>query len=207
LVNASDVCGSTTVMLLSATSDEADDAPGDDDGETTGDVQGATPGTPDFDLTLRAERDRTGPGRTYSVRYSARDGSTNETIQSGLVTVPIDVGGVVEPLIMTVDLVAGAAGPDGALLRWDPIAGALNYNVVVADLGGVIETADRIDLGAVSCLEADSVDTDTSGNEDSVDPALGAARIYFVDYDDGRRISYGTETARKPRIPASGDCP
>jgi len=76
-------------------------------------------------------------------------------------------------------------------------------------LGGMYcsEEYGGIDLGAVSCLEADSPDTETSGNEDSVDPALGTVRIYFVDYDDGRRISYGTETARKPRLPAGGDCP
>ena len=31
--------------------------------------------------------------------------------------------------------------------------------------------------------------------------------VYVVEYDDGMRISYGAESAGKPRIVLAGDCP
>jgi len=205
--SAADLCGPTVVTLQAAVSDEADDLPGPDDGETTGDVQGALPGAPDFDLSLRAESHRTGGGRTYTVQYSARDASGNETVGVIPVSVPVEIGGVSEPLILTVDLAPSGAGPPGAVISWSAVPGALHYNVIAADLGGVNETADAIDLGVVVCIEAHSLDTTTAGFADTVIPAVGTARIYLAEYDDGRRVSYGTETARKPRRASSGDCP
>jgi hypothetical protein len=85
-------CDPSPVMLLqSITSSEPDDAPGRGDGATTSDVQGAAAGTPDFDVSLRAERDGRGPGRTYSARYRSTDASGNVGMGIGTVVVPHDL--------------------------------------------------------------------------------------------------------------------
>ncbi len=71
-----DACDpSPQVILATVTSSEPDDAPGGGDGNTTNDIQGAILGIPDFDVLLRAERAGNGPGRTYTIRYQARDAS------------------------------------------------------------------------------------------------------------------------------------
>jgi len=72
-VTASDDCDTPLVRLVSITSNEPDDAPGNDDGKTSNDIQGADFGTADFDFLLRAERAHTGTGRVYTVTYSAED--------------------------------------------------------------------------------------------------------------------------------------
>ncbi|HKQ97388.1 MAG TPA: hypothetical protein VJV75_05905 [Candidatus Polarisedimenticolia bacterium] len=77
-----------TITLVSVVSDELDDAPGKKDGETVNDIQGATLGTADFDLQLRAERDSTLDGRQYTITYSATDCFGRTTTGSGVVLVP-----------------------------------------------------------------------------------------------------------------------
>jgi hypothetical protein len=104
-VSVVEVCGSPTIVLLSVTSNEPDDAAGDADGNTTGDIQGVTTGTDDRAFQLRAE---TGPvfgGRRYLVTYTATDASNNKGIGRTAVSVqaprkisppiePIDVPGI-----------------------------------------------------------------------------------------------------------------
>jgi hypothetical protein len=86
-----DVCDpNPSVTLVSVTSSEPDDAPGIGDGQTTGDIAGAEPGTPDWDLDLRAERAGTGSGRSYQLTYRAVDASGNATLAVAVVTVPHD---------------------------------------------------------------------------------------------------------------------
>ncbi len=72
-VSAESVCGNTTFVLTSITSNEPDDAPGGSDGNTVGDIQEATIGSPDVDFLLRAERDSQGDGRIYTIVYTATD--------------------------------------------------------------------------------------------------------------------------------------
>jgi len=81
---------SPRITLLDAASSEPDDDRGD--GHTSGDIQGTKPGTADFRLRLRAERDGRGPGRTYTLRYLAEDEWDNQTIGETLVIVPHDMG-------------------------------------------------------------------------------------------------------------------
>jgi len=64
-----------------------------------------------------------------------------------------------------------------------------------------------VSLGAVQCVAAARVSPDTLGLEDSAAPAAGRAFFYLVEYNDGARSGYGTESAPKPQIPGSGDCP
>jgi hypothetical protein len=86
-INATDVCdASPSVMLVSITSNESDDANGD--GHTTGDIQQAAAGTDDRAFLLRAEREGGGAGRRYEVTYTASDASGNASTAAAVVTVP-----------------------------------------------------------------------------------------------------------------------
>jgi outer membrane protein assembly factor BamB len=90
---ALDICDpNLTVSLVSATSNEPDDASGPGDGSTTGDISAAEFLTPDGEAMIRAERDGTGTGRIYELIYSAADASGNATPASAIVTVPHDEG-------------------------------------------------------------------------------------------------------------------
>jgi len=87
---AQDRCGTEVrVELVAATSSEPDDAPGNQDGRTSHDIQGAEVGAPDTQVLLRAERDGKGSGRVYSLEYRAVDRSGN--IATGLVTIEVPV--------------------------------------------------------------------------------------------------------------------
>jgi hypothetical protein len=76
---------SPAVTLVSATSNEPDDAPGGADGSTTKDVLVVDDDT----LRLRAERDETGSGRVYTITYRATDDCGNSATDSATVTVPL----------------------------------------------------------------------------------------------------------------------
>jgi len=80
----------TTVELVSVTSNEPDNGLGD--GDTTGDISGATLGTDDRSVQVRAERSGTGTGRIYTFVYRVTDGSGNATEATATVTVPHDQG-------------------------------------------------------------------------------------------------------------------
>ncbi|HEV8201859.1 MAG TPA: thrombospondin type 3 repeat-containing protein [Candidatus Polarisedimenticolia bacterium] len=86
-----------SVVLVSVSSSEPDDAPGSGDGETTQDIFGAEIGTGDSEVWLRAERNASGPGRTYTLRYRATDASGNVTDGSASVRVPVSRGSGVDP--------------------------------------------------------------------------------------------------------------
>ena len=73
-----------TLELVSVTSNEPDNAPGGDDGNTTNDVVKVD----DYTFNFRAERNEKGAGRTYTVTYRATDASGNSATQSAAVTVP-----------------------------------------------------------------------------------------------------------------------
>jgi hypothetical protein len=75
-----------TVTLVSVTSSEPDNAPGDEDGNTTNDVVIVDQDT----FQLRAERSDPGPGRVYTITYEATDACGNTTTESATVTVPLN---------------------------------------------------------------------------------------------------------------------
>ncbi len=77
-----------TVRLLSIVSSEPDNGLGD--GDVSDDIQEADLGTDDRRFLLRAERGGTGPGRTYTVIYEARDTAGNTTQGSVKVVAPHD---------------------------------------------------------------------------------------------------------------------
>lgn len=89
MVMANDICDpAPSLVLTSIVSNEPDDAPGNGDGNTTDDIQGASVGTPDFEFELRAERAGSGSGRTYTVTYTATDACGLSTSASADVFVP-----------------------------------------------------------------------------------------------------------------------
>ena len=93
MVSATDQCGDPGIVLDSVSSSEPDNAPGGGDGNTVDDIRGAKPGTADFKFYLRAERAGSGPGRTYSMRYTAADASGNSASGGAEVRVPKSRGG------------------------------------------------------------------------------------------------------------------
>jgi hypothetical protein len=86
-VDVTDRCDpSASFELVSVTSSEDDNGRGD--GDTVGDIQGATMGTPDTAFLLRAERAGGGDGRVYTIVYRATDGSGNVALATAYVRVP-----------------------------------------------------------------------------------------------------------------------
>ena len=198
-VTVTDNCGTPAFVLTSVTSSEADDGVGD--GNTVSDIQGVLPGTADVQFKLRAERAGSGFGRVYTSAYTARDGSGNETTRSGFAVVPHDQHGVVDPVMLSIEKTAS-----GTTVSWTGVAGAGYYNVIRGNLESIMDAGPVIDLGAVLCVVAHSAALSTVGNEDTELPRAGGAFFYLVEYNDGTSSSYGTESASKPRAPASGAC-
>jgi photosystem II stability/assembly factor-like uncharacterized protein len=196
-VTAGDLCSAVTVSLQQAVSSEPDDAPGAADGETTSDIQGASAGTADFDIDLRAERDATGSGRVYTLTYEARDTAGNQATADVPVPVPLDQGGVVEPVILQVL----PSSDTGTVIEWTPVAGAVSYNVVRGLLGNFTSNPNGFDLGDVVWVEYGSADASTAGDEDTENPASpGEVFFYLVEPINGCCPGYSTESAPKPRV-------
>jgi hypothetical protein len=84
---AYDACGTPSLVLTALSSTEVDDAPGEVDGNTVGDIQGAALGTADRTFDLRAETGAYFGGRRYLVTYALVDASGNRAVWRGGVTV------------------------------------------------------------------------------------------------------------------------
>ncbi len=197
-VTVTDICDpNPTFRLISITSNEPDNGIGD--GDTENDIQGADFGTADVNFQLRAERTGGGDGRVYTITYEAMDMSGNTAISESTVVVPHDMS---EPLILAVE------EQFGTVLHWPPVLGAFTYNVIRGSVANITETADSLDLGPVVCLKAHSVTPNTFGSfsGDQQVPAMGEAFFYLSEFNNGTYTSYGTESAAKPRLPATGAC-
>ena len=200
-VTVVDLCGSASFSLVSVSSNEPDDAPGGGDGSTSGDIQGVEAGTADTSFLLRAERDASGDGRVYSIVYQAVDVAGNISQRTISVVVPHDQGGVTQPLDLNVREDAA-----GTVVEWNHVPGALFYNVIRGELANMRDNGIAVDLGAVHCIEAGSLDLSTAGSEDAALPSPGRAFFYLAEYNDGWTSSYGQESVSRPRVPGSGGC-
>jgi hypothetical protein len=198
------VCGVAAVELMSVDSDEMDDNPTAGDGRTDGDIQDADPGTPDQQFRLRAERDESGGGRTYTVTYRAIDPAGKAAIAAATVFVPRDLGGVTEPLNLAVRETAA-----GTVVEWNEVPGAFFYNLVRGEVKNLRDAGDHYDLGPLACLAGGTTATNILGAEDTGLPPIGEAFFYLIEYNDGLASSYGTANAAKPRLapPGPGNCP
>ena len=199
-----DTCAADNLVLISVTSDEADDQSGSGDGSTTNDIQGAAPGTMDLSFRLRAERSGTGLGRTYSVTYSAVDCAGASYTGAASVFVPHDMMGGVEPMLLSAyetDL--------GLVLEWDSVWDADSYRVVRGQIENLLEGPEGYLLGELTCIADGMIQTSTIGSEDTDDPGPGHAFFYLAEYNSGQPSSFGSARAQKDRIvvPANLLCP
>ena len=102
-MEVTDICDPTpTFVLLSITSNEAENGLGD--GDTAPDIF-ADIGAPDVDFELRSERSGGGSGRKYTIVYEASDCSGN-TAQA-LATPPVTIQGLKDTVAETRQAVAG----------------------------------------------------------------------------------------------------
>ncbi|MDH3284810.1 MAG: penicillin acylase family protein [Acidobacteriota bacterium] len=200
-VVSSDSCGATTVVLDSVTSDEPDNAAGTGDGNTVGDIRKDMVGTEDYKFDVRAERDATGAGRTYTATYTATDGSGNQTSGAATVFVLHDQGGKTDPLDIALEQNGG-----GTAVSWAPVTGATFYNVVRVNLEDLVVNTDEYKFEPGTCIEAESTDENTFGNEDAALPEPGKAFVYMVEYKDGKKSGFGTESAAMPRKVGQDNC-
>ena len=115
--------------------------------------------------------------------------------------VPFEKNGTAEPLQIVLD-----ETNDGTLVAWNPVPDAQHYDVIRGSLNDLQVEVDAYDLGQVTCIESNSIDENTAGFEDPVEPAAGEIQFYLVQYHEEADSGYGTESAIKPRIPAGGDC-
>lgn len=195
------------VLLVSATSSEPDDANGNGDGHTTGDIAGADLGTADAALFLRAERAGTGPGRVYEVAYQASDACGNTRSGVALVVVPHDQGQGPDPLQVRLE----HDGADGAAyVYWSAVGGVDDYDLIRGVVRNVNLDGNRISLGPVEVIARGTTANAYTEVTDGAQPAVGEAFFYLVQYRDARGPSgFGTESAHYPREPASCEagCP
>ena len=90
-ITASDPSGKApTIALESITSSERDNGLGD--GDIADDIQGETLHTDDRVFKLRAERSGRGPGRIYTIKYSATGPTGLKSTATAFVIVPHDMG-------------------------------------------------------------------------------------------------------------------
>ncbi|HEV8699961.1 MAG TPA: FG-GAP-like repeat-containing protein [Candidatus Polarisedimenticolia bacterium] len=203
---AGDRCdGAVSVRLVSVAGSEPDDAPGDGDGRTTGDVAGMDAGLPDAELLLRAERSGDGAGRTYELLYSATDASGNSTTALSVVRVPHDEGDGPEPLHLRLEPGASAGT---ARIYWNAVTGAASYDLIAGDVSSLRAESNRISLGAVRVPARRTLLT--SFEDSGATPSAGRALFYLVQYRDGHGpTGFGTEVVPMPSEPSSCEegCP
>jgi hypothetical protein len=206
-LSVSDLCGTPSLVLNSVTSSEPDDAPGGGDGNTTGDIEDASIGAPDTTVKLRAERSGNGPGRFYTLTYSAMDAAGNASSALGLVTVPHDLGAGPEPVILGLE---GDGSPGGVHLYWNAVAGAEGYDIIQGDVSRLAQSDGKISLGFVHVLTNGQSGTTYWEEANGAIPPPGSAFFYLVQYrnDDGAS-GWGTESSAWPAEPAACDltCP
>ena len=81
------------------------------------------------------------------------------------------------------------------------------YDVVRGNLASLSESPDGIDLGMLTCIESDSVDTTTTGNEDIAVPSVGTGFFYLVRFELGHSVGgYGRGSTSAERT-GTGGCP
>jgi hypothetical protein len=101
-------------------------------------------------------------------------------------------------------------GPQPTVVSWDTLSGPIRYDVIRGDGASLaLPGNDIVDLGAVVCLENDSPDADTVGDEDPELPGPGQLFFYLLRGSMGANAgpgSYGQATTGEERLPTSGDC-
>ena len=101
------------------------------------------------------------------------------------------------------------------ILEWNPIfPQAVSYDVIRGNLSELSDDGVAVHLGAVTCLENDSLDTTTGEgteplNPDTDLPFPGDGFFYLLRFHDGtsdRTYGFVDQCARE-RVVDVGDCP
>jgi len=99
---------------------------------------------------------------------------------------------------------------DPTVVRWDPLPWALSYDVIRGDVANLAAGGGgTVDLGAVVCIEDDSIDATTVGFEDPVQPSAGQVLFYLFRGYGGDLVgdlSWGQGSNGDERIPGGGSC-
>ncbi len=96
------------------------------------------------------------------------------------------------------------------LLSWAPEPKPRRYDIIRGDVANLsLGGGSTVQLGPVVCLEDDSPDSDTRGNEDAVQPSQG--HVFFYLYRGTQGLSdgpgsWGQGSAGKERIAGAGSC-
>lgn len=101
------------------------------------------------------------------------------------------------------------SGPAPTRVSWDFEAGPVRYDVVRGDVANLQLAGDVVDIGPVRCVENDSPDADTAGNDDDIGPAPGQAFFYLVRGSLGLAHgpgSWGRGSSGAERIAGTGSC-
>jgi hypothetical protein len=171
------------------------------------DIQSLEIGTTDVLVQLRAERAGGGSGRTYELSYRAVDASGNTMPVLGVVSVPHDLSGNSEPVLVRLrpDELTG-----GLWVLWSAVPDSSGYDVLSGRLEE-LEVQNRVLLlGSVEVLARGTQDTEFLEDASRGDPALGEMFLYVVQArTDLGNTGYGTATAPYPREPVacSDGCP
>jgi subtilisin family serine protease len=84
---------------------------------------------------------------------------------------------------------------------------ATSYDFVRGNVSALAEGSGGVSVGSVVCLENDSTDADTAGNEDLASPAPGEIFFYLARFNSVAGAGqYGGSTLHRDRLAASGDC-
>ena len=197
-------CGGPVIVLQSATSSEADDANGGEDGHTSDDIQDADVGTADTEIRLRAERAGNGPGRLYEVTYTVTDCVGNSGLGHAGVFVPHDEGGHTESVFLEFVQLPAPAAPEPSL-QWSPVPGATAYNVLRGRLSAVRVSGSFTVIEDAECLARElTAPTITGGALDEV-PEPGETYFYLVEVLQGTSSGYGSVTGGRETIIVSGE--
>ena len=95
----------------------------------------------------------------------------------------------------------------GTQVSWPPMFEAVAYDIIRGDRAQMTQNATQVLLGTVVCIENDSPNTDTVGNEDGVTPPVGTTYFYlFRTQDSVVKGSYGRSPLGKVRVVTAGDC-
>jgi subtilisin family serine protease len=205
---AGDACDAAPAVVLEAVlSSEPDDAAGEGDGSTTGDIDGIDAGTPDAEIRLRAERAGDGPGRLYQLAYRVTDAGQNSAEGLAIVAVPHDLGAGPETLLMQLQ---PNGLPGKVRIDWPAPFGSVGFDVVAGNLANVSLVGDELLLTTAQVLARATAATSIDEGVDGPVPPLGEAIIYLIQQrTDAGGTGYGTATAPWPRLPAAcpGGCP
>ncbi len=101
----------------------------------------------------------------------------------------------------------GKAAP--TVVAWTADARYRRYDVVRGDVAQLQESGGAVDLGTLVCVEDDSPDVDTAGDEDPDVPAPGQAFFYLFRGTQGVAAGpdgYGFGSSGLERVAGGGDC-